>query len=135
MTEQPILFPDVEDLLVNYLTAEFTSRSISASVHTAVPKTRPNSFVLTPRVGGTRRNLVVDMATIAFECWGLTDKAACDLGAITRALVFGLKGRIVSGAQFYRVDELAGLSNFPDGVSAQSRYIFTASVAFRGVPL
>jgi hypothetical protein len=135
MAEQPVLFPDTEELLVEYLTDEFTARGVSASVHTRVPKTRPNAFVLTPRVGGTRRNLVVDTATIGFECWGLTDKSACDLGRTTRALVFGLRGRVISGAQCYRVDELAGLTNFPDGVSAQSRYIFTASVAFRGVPL
>lgn len=134
MTE-PVLFPDAEDLLVGYLTTEFATRGISATAHTRVPNPRPNAFVLVPRVGGTRRNLVVDSPTIGFEVWGLTDKAACDLGRVVRALIFGLSGRVISGVQCYRVDELVGLTNFPDGVSAQSRYIFTTTLSFRGVVL
>lgn len=134
MTE-PILFPDAEDLLVQYLTTELTARDIAATAHTRVPNPRPDSFVLVPRVGGTRRNLVVDSPMVGFEVWGLTDKAACDLGRVVRALVFGLSGHVISGVQCYRVDELVGLTNFPDGVSAQSRYVFTTTLSFRGVVL
>jgi hypothetical protein len=134
MTE-PILFPDAEDLLVNYLTDQFAARGIAATAHTRVPNPRPTAFVLVPRVGGTRRNLVVDAPTIGFEVWGNTDKSACDLGRTVRALIFGLAGRVIDGVQCYRVDELVGLTNFPDGVSAQSRYVFTTTIAFRGVVL
>lgn len=134
MTE-PILFPDAEDLLVDYLTAELTARGITATVHTEVPNPRPTAFVLVPRVGGTRRNFVVDAPTIGFEVWGDTAKDAADLGQIVRALVNALLGRSINGVQCYRVDELVGLTNFPDGVSAQSRYIFTTTLAFRGVVL
>lgn len=129
---QPILFPDAEDLLVDHLTAEFAARGVTATAHTKVPNPRPTSFVLVPRVGGVRRNIVVDAPTIGFEVWGPTDKAASDLAQITRALVNGMAGHVIGGVQCYRVDELAGPANLPDGVSAQSRYVFTTTLSFRG---
>ncbi|MGV9364523.1 hypothetical protein [Amycolatopsis sp. NPDC003731] len=132
---QPILFPDAEDLLVDYLTAEFAERAITATAHTKVPNPRPTKFVLVPRVGGVRRNIVVDAPTIGFEVWADRDKAASDLAQITRALVNGMAGRRIGGVQCYRVEELAGPTNFPDGVSAQSRYVFTTTLSFRGTVL
>lgn len=131
-----IVFPDVEDLLVTYLGAELTARGDTATVHTRVPAPRPDRFVLVPRVGGTRRSLVVDSPTIGFECWAATDTAAEGLCSLVRGLVFALPRQPpVRGVQFYRVDEFGGPTNLPDPVSNQSRYVFTAAVSCRGTAL
>lgn len=130
-----ISFPDVEDLLVVYLSAEFLTRGETASVHTKVPEQRPSKFVLVPRGGGVRRNLVVDSPTINFECWAATDVEACNLCILTRALVNALPGRKISGSTFYRVDEFGGPINLPDDLSHQSRYTFTSSISCRGTQI
>lgn len=132
---EPIAFPDAEDLLVQYLGAELAARGESAMVHTQIPISRPDRFVVLPRVGGARRNLVVDSPTIAVECWGNTAESAYGLCRMVRALLGGLVGRIVNGVQFYRVDELGGPVNLPDPVSHQSRYTMTVSLSLRGIAL
>lgn len=132
---EAIAFPDVEDLLVIYLTEELAARGDTASVHVAAPDPRPTRFVLVPRVGGTRRNLVVDSASIAFECWADTPARASALCKLVRALVGALPGLTVEGVPFYLVEEFGGPVNLPDPESHQSRYTFTASVSCRGTAL
>lgn len=127
-----IVFPDVEDLLVTYLSTELAARGDTATVHTVVPADRPDRFVLVPRVGGTRANLVVDNATIGIEAWASTDQQAHDLCQLVRGLVHALPGRVVDGVTFYRTGEFAGPTNLPDPVSRQSRCIFTPTVSCRG---
>lgn len=129
---EPIAFPDVEDLLVDYLTRELADRSDTATVHVDVPNPRPARFVLTPRVGGVRRNLVVDSPTIGFEAWAATKAQAYALCSLVRALVLALPGRQVGGVQFYKAEEIGGPVNLPDPVSEQARYVFTASLSLRG---
>lgn len=132
-----ILFPDVEALLHNYLTTELALLGDSASVHTRVPETRPDRFVLVPRVGGIADfgNLVVDDATIGFECWGETPALAYDLVSKVRAIVRGLPGQVIEGTQFYKIQEFAGPANLPDATSRQPRYVYTVSISFRGTAL
>lgn len=132
MRREVIVFPDVEDLLVTYLTAELAEREESATVHTQIPNPRPDRFVVVPRVGGTRRNLVVDSPTIGVECWAERPKPALDLCQLVRGLVLALPGRVVDGVPFYRVSEFGGPSNLPDTLSNQARYVFTVSVSCRG---
>lgn len=133
---EAIAFPDVEDLLVTYLGSELAARGDSATVHVAVPDPRPDRFVLVPRVGGARRNLVVDSPTIGFECWAATPGQAYSLCRLTRALVHALPGKTIDTVAFYAVDEFAGPANLPDGgLSGQARYIFTAAVSCRGIAI
>lgn len=128
-----ILFPDVEAALVTYLTAALGARGDSATVHVSVPKVRPARFVLVPRLGGPRAGLVVDAATIGFECWAATKSQAAALARLVRGLVNALPGQTTAGVTFYRVSEFAGPANLPDPLSDQARYTFTASVRCRGV--
>lgn len=132
---EPIAFPDVEDLLVTYLTQELADRNDTATVHVQIPTVRPARFVLVPRVGGVRRNLVVDSPTIGFECWDNTAAKAYALCRLVRAFVHALPGRTVDGATFYRVEEFGGPVNLPDSLSAQARYTFTASLSVRGTAI
>lgn len=134
---QRMLFPDIEDLLVEYFTTELGLLGDTASVHTRVPEVRPDRFVLAPRVGGTsdRRTIKTDDATIGFECWAETPALAYDLVSKVRAIVLGLPGRVLGGAQFYNVVEFAGPANLPDSTSRQARYVYTVSIRFEGTAL
>lgn len=132
---QAVAFPDVESLLVDYLTGAFAARSETASVHTQVPNPRPSRFVLVPRVGGPARNLVVDNPTIGVECWADSAGAAHDLCQLTRALLRALPGRTVGGVMVYSVAELAGPQQLPDPASQQARYIYTPTLTCRGTAI
>lgn len=132
---EAIQFPDVEAALVTYLTAALAARGDTASVHVRIPKQRPARFVLVPRLGGTKANLVADEPTIGFECWANTDLQASNLARLTRALVHALRGQTTAGVTFYRVTEFAGPANLPDPTSNQSRYVFTVAVQVRGSAL
>lgn len=132
---QPIAFPDVEQLVVDYLTEQYAARSETAIVHTQTPNPRPQRFTLVPRVGGPARNVVVDQPTLAVECWAPTTGAAHDLCQLTRALIGALAGQTISGVMFYSVSEFAGPQQLPDPDSNQARYIYTPSLTCRGVPI
>lgn len=128
-------FPDVEDALVQALGPMLSARGDTATVHVAVPRTRPERFVLVPRVGGNRESLTVDAATIAVECWAKTPGQAYALCRLVRALVHGLAGTTAGGAKFKRITEFAGPANLPDPDSDQARYTFTAAVRVAGSAL
>lgn len=130
-----IVYPDIEDILVGYLQAELTNRGDTAAVHVSVPNPRPDRFVLVPRVGGPRRNLVVDSPTIAVEAWAATPKQAHDLCQLVRGLLHAAAGSVIGGTPIYRVDEFAGPANLPDPASQQARYILTVSVSCRGAAI
>lgn len=134
MTEV-IVFPDVEQVAVDYLDAELSARGDTASVHTAIPSPRPDRFVRVLRVGGPRRNLVIDEATIVFESWAARAKPSHDLAQLVRALVFAMTGQTIGGVDVKAVGEVGGLANLPDPVSDQARYTFTASVQCRGTAI
>lgn len=132
---QPVVFADVEALLVDYLTTQFAARSETATVHTRVPNPRPSRFVLVPRVGGTTRNVVVDTPTIGVECWAATPGAAYELCSLTRALIGALPGQVLDGVMFYSIGEFAGPQQLPDPDSNQARYIYTPTLTCRGTSI
>lgn len=132
---QPILFPDVEAVLVSYLSSELTARGDTASAHVNIPNPRPERFVVVPRIGGTRASHFVDQATIAVECWADRPALAHDLAQLVRALIHALPGKTVSGVTFYRTDEFAAPANLPDPESNQARYVLTVSVSTRGTAI
>lgn len=127
-----IVFPDVEELFIGYLTDELPAFGSTATAHDAVPPTRTPEFVVVKRIGGPRRDLVSDSATVTFECWGATPKGAHDLAQLVRGIVGASRGRSVDGHRVYAVSEFAGPGSLPDPDSDQPRYVFTASIAVRG---
>lgn len=132
MAAEVILFPDTEALLVDYLTGALPARGFPVPVAVSIPVTRPTAFVVVPRRGGTRRNLVTDQATIGVECYAKTAQAAHDLARMTRGLIHALRGKVVGGVVVQRVQEYAGPANLPDTVSTHSRYVFTVALDVRG---
>jgi hypothetical protein len=132
---QPVAFPDVEAIVIAYLTGEYAARSIAASAHSKVPNPRPALFTIVPRIGGARRNLVVDQPTLGVECWGPSNTAAFELCAVTRALIGAMEGRTIGGVMFYGFAELAGPTQLPDPDSNQARYVYTPSLTCRGTTI
>jgi hypothetical protein len=121
-------FPDSVAAVISIVDA-----AVAEPVRSQVPNPRPAAFVLVRRVGGVRRNLVVDEATISVEAWAATEQAAHDLAQSARAAIHAAQGTVVSGAgTLYRSDEIGGPAWDPDDESDQARYSFSVSVAFRG---
>lgn len=127
-----VIFPDIEELLVEYLSAELLEMGVGVPVLTQIPAQRPESFVSVPRVGGPRRNQVVDAATISADSWALRPKAAHDLAQVVRGLIGALPGQSLGGYPIYRVTEFTGPGNLPDPRSQHARYTQAFSILIRG---
>ncbi len=127
-----IVFPDVEGLLVEHLSERLADLGFAVPVSVQIPNPRPESFVTVPRVGGPRRNLVVDSATVSVDAWAARPKQAHDLAQVARGIMHALPGEVLDGYPVYRVTEFAGPGNLPDPLSSHSRYTQTFSVFIRG---
>ena len=126
---QLIVFPDAVELVADLLRTALTPTPVVARV----PNPRPASFVTVSRTGGTRRNDVVDDATITVHAWYAgSEEAAHDLAQQARAWLHATVGQPVNGVVVYRCDELAGPYLNPDPVSEVVRYTFSVQVAVRG---
>ena len=127
-----VIFPDIEQLLVDYLNTELPNRGYEVSVHTQIPNPRPETFVTVPRVGGPARNRVVDMATISCDSWAIRPKQAHDLAQMVRGVINALPGKALDGYPIYRVTEFTGPGNLPDTQSQHARYTQAFSILVRG---
>lgn len=141
MSNEVIVFPDVETLLVQHLNTQFGSLASYTSpplkAYTKVPATRPNRFVLIIRTGGTADTLVTDRPTITVESWSTDAIEAAAIAQLTRGILHAIDTVTYSGTthQFYRTQEFAGPANLPDPESVQERYTQTFSVGVRGTAL
>lgn len=121
-------FPDSAAAVISVVDA-----AVAEPVRSRPPNPRPAAFVTVRRVGGVRRNLVVDEATLSVEAWAATEQAAHDLAQQARAAIHAAQGTVVAGyGTCYRSDEVGGPVWDPDPESEQARYSFSVSVAFRG---
>lgn len=125
----PITFPDAVAVAVEIVGAAVAP----IQVGTRVPNPRPLSFVSMVRVGGIRRNVVVDEGFITVECWGKDEATAHDLGQAARAALEAAEGTVVgSHGMVYKVSEFGGLHHNPDSESGHERYSFTSTICLRG---
>lgn len=134
-----IVAPDVETLIVQYLTGRYAAIPAYATIkaYTKVPATRPALFQRVLRTGGVRRQIVIDNAQITLESWGNDAIAAVNLAQLTRGLMFAIDRVTYAGStyQFYEPQEFSGPANLPDPDSDQERYTQTFSVGVRGSAL
>lgn len=96
-----------------------------------VPNPRLGRFYVVRRVGGPKRNVVTDQATLTVESWAESTEEAHDMAQLARAALNAAQGSIVLGIPIYRVDEASGPADLPDPLSGQPRYSQTFSVALR----
>lgn len=127
---EPILFPDAAAVVCEHL-----RDSTGLPTDNKVPNPRPTEFYVVQRVGGPRRELVLDDATLVVESWAQTSEAASDNAEEARAYLSALCSDFVGDALVYRVVEVAGPAELPDPLSDQSRVTFTVQVTLRGSAL
>lgn len=128
MSQPVVVFPDAAAAVTGRL-----ADLLDVPTDVRVPNPRPEEFILVRRVGGTRRDIVTDEATITIEAWAQDEAAAHDLAQLARAYVHAMAGSAEGDVRVYRVGEFAGPASLPDPDSAQSRYTLTVTVAVRGV--
>lgn len=125
---EPILFPDA----VQVVKAWLDTKSLGADVVGVIPNPRPNKLVHVRRIGGQRRGLVIDMATVAIDSWAKTEIEAHSLALLVRAHVGAMGGQSVEDSVVYRVIEFAGPADIPDPDSDSPRTRQTFQVGLRG---
>lgn len=123
-----VAFPDAEAVCVEYLQAQFAARGDSAKVATKIPAPRPTRLVRVTRVGGGRRNVAQDDATVVVECWDAGEPSAFKLARTARALLGVMD---VPGAFVPQGGEVSGPQFFPDPLTSNPRYQFTVIVRLR----
>lgn len=124
---EAVSFPSVEAALVAFLKAELAARSDTASVSATVPNPRPARIVKVTRVGGRRTDVAHDEAMVTFECWESSPAKASALALLVRALV----GSLDTGTVWYG-GEVGGPASFPDPLTDNPRYQFTALIRSQG---
>lgn len=96
-----------------------------------IPSPRPVEFARVLGVGGTRRDPVTDVPTLAVEAWADTRSRAATLAQELRACLYSLEGVTLGGFTVQDVVEFAGPGDLPDPLSNQNRYTATYAVPIR----
>lgn len=125
-----IVDPDIEALLIDYLTAELAERGVTVPVAGRFPQTGTTSITLV-RTGGTRRDLVTDQAQITIDVRAQRDSECVQIIQLCRALLLDLWGGAkLAGHPVYQVAELSGPYSNPT-TSDLNRYSQSFLVAVR----
>jgi len=136
MTEL-VVFGDIEQLLVDYLTEQLDQLDVGIPVSTRVPLlsngTRPPEFVRLMVTGGAQRDIVVDSPLVTVEAWAERESRAVAIASLCRAIIHGIDE--IQGVQFHRIESASRPQNLPDPTTDQIRYTATYSIDYRGAPL
>lgn len=139
---EKIVFPDIEKVLVDFLSAQLAAVADTAVVVTKVPDSRPTRMVRVVRDDRKVRldsedrekrrgsHLVLDRARIVFECTD-DDGNAAGLAALVRGILNAAAPGYV-GTVWCDYFEDAGVENDTDPATAAPRYSFTADLIVRG---
>lgn len=129
MTEL-VVFPDAE-LLFSVALEVAVSGSMAGPVRafTQVPKVRPSEFLVVRRVGGSRRNLVTDVPTLAVEAYALRPSRSILVASHARGAMYSFTD--INGYAVYDVEEFAGPGDLPDPLAAE----YTRTAATYAAPV
>lgn len=131
-----IVFADIEQLMIDHLSAGLSSYGVNVSVATRIPNPRPDSCVVLMRTGGVGQTLVTDNAMVTFDSRAPSEHEAASLAALVRGIVGAAEGTMIDNVMIYSVREAAGPSNNPDPTTPdQARYSQLISISFRGAVL
>ena len=124
--------PDIEAVLIAYLSAELGDAGLHVPVSTHVPDDRPGLFVRVQQTGGTTTDHVIVQAEFAIQCWAPDDVEASRLARTAEDLLLGMHGDQY-GAWVRGVVSMGGIAYFPDPDSRQPRYQFAVQVNVRAL--
>lgn len=131
-----VIFADIEELLIGYLSEQLALYSLDTPVATRIPSPRPDSCVVLMRTGGIPPTIISDDAQVAVECRAPSEHEAASLSALVRGLMHAAEGELIDGVMIYRVGEASGPSNYPDSTTPdQARYTQLFTIHYRGVVL
>jgi hypothetical protein len=140
MTEV-IVFPDTAAIVIAFIKAEFTARSVTAGVGTKTPTPiPPTPFVRIFRTGGLSSQRVLDRVQLTIETTADDTATAHDVAQLVRGLIHSMVGTSqpsttisgVSSTAISDVQEFTGPQDFPDPLTNSPRYSFTIQVTARG---
>lgn len=140
-----ILFPDIEQTLVDYLAAQLAAVSDTATVVVKVPDPRPSRMVrvtrndrkarvdVEDREGRRSAQLILDRPRVVFEC---TDDvgAAANLAALVRSILSAAAPGYLGTVWCDQIED-AGMENDTDPATAAPRYTLVADLIVRGTVL
>jgi len=127
-----IITGDVEGAAIAYLTAELTSRGITADVSVQVPDVMPAKMVRVSLTGGTRANVVTDRPQLTVECWAGSTVEASELARLCHGLMLAAGGTSAGGIWVRKVEEVGGVQFLPDPDTNSPKYLFTVRWHVRG---
>jgi hypothetical protein len=94
-------------------------------VGTKVPDTRPETFVVVQRAGGSRPNLVTDSVRLLVQVYATTVEDVSDFSDAAICALENSQGTIVLDAFIRGFDNISGPTDFPDpDISDMERWQF-----------
>lgn len=122
---QTLAFPDIEDLLCNYLSAVL-------GVPVGTRAAAVSDFVRVLRTGGPAPTRITDSPQVTIEAYGKRESSALALLGRTRRALADLPGSELAGWAVKSFTEFGGPANLPDPNSTSYRYTLTAVIQIRG---
>lgn len=130
-----VVFPDVQMVVVDYLTDALADRIdhyvFGVKVGTVVERPRQPVAVTVERAGGVRTLPSVDNPRVEIQVWHGTDEDAHLLALLVRALLHAMPGVVETSngpVTVTRVADFAGPFRSPDPLSNHPRVRFTVEV-------
>jgi hypothetical protein len=129
-----IVFPDVEDVAIGYLTTELSDRSDTALVTDEIPSpNRPDRIVVVESAGpGGDINLTTTRRSVIVQCWDGNRSAAAKLAETCFALLKAAQGQQVRDDFIRKVTTVSAPTYFPDARTDLPRYQFTVALDLAG---
>jgi hypothetical protein len=135
MTLPVVVFPDIQTVVVDYLTDVLANRTESyvfgVKVGTLVERPRLPVAVTVERAGGIRTLPSVDNPRVEIQVWHGNDQDAHRLAQLVRALLHAMPGVVDTSdgpVTVTRVADFAGPFRSPDPISNHPRVRFTVEV-------
>ncbi|WP_069163067.1 hypothetical protein [Nocardia altamirensis] len=132
-----VVFPDVESIVVSYLSAQLSARGDTALVTRTVPESPPNRLVRVKGFWGEDRGRALSSRFVTVQCTDVTATGAADLAELCFAIL-RMAWRDPSVPAIRDVDSVDVVTiersalRLPEPTPARPSNQFTLSVLLRG---
>lgn len=122
---------DAEALLTTHLVGAFAARSITASVASRVPSSRPDRMVRVSLADTQQQTPGHFYSRLIVECWAPTEAEASQLARTAYGLTLALEGEDSGSEYIAAVEPVGGPVHFPEP-DVGPRYQFTVDLLISG---